>query len=124
VGDAWRIQDTSDWLDAQSAVSLIHSRLELRQYETWFESESGKLLAFVTNGERAMVMLLGEPGDAGEHAVDRSASTSTSGGYVLANGQVDTYPDRDTVPLRTAMALVVAVIDGHERSLAAWQIDR
>jgi hypothetical protein len=117
------MQDTDEPLDAQSAVSLIRSRMDLRQFETWFESESGRLLAFVTNGERAMVMLLREPGDAGEHAVDRSADTSTSGGYVLANGQVDTYPDRDTVPVATAMDLVVAVIDGRERARAEWQID-
>ena len=72
-----------------------------------FESDSGELLAVVTNGERAMVMLLREPGDAGEHAVDETAGTSTSSGYVLANGQVDTYADCDTVRLADALELRV-----------------
>jgi hypothetical protein len=118
------MQADSERLDPQSAVSLIHARLEVRKCETWFESDSGRLLAVVTNGVRAMVVLLREPGDPGEHAVDRSADGSTGGGYVFDNGQVDTYADRDTVPLAVAIELVAAVIDGRERSPADWQVDR
>jgi hypothetical protein len=124
VGNVWRLLDTCDPLDADGAESLVRARLHRGEYETWFESDSGELMAVVTNGDRAMVMLLREPGDAGEHAVDASADASTSGGYVLANGQVDAYANRDTVPLATAMSLLSAVIDGRERSPKQWQIDR
>ena len=120
----WRLSDTSDPLDAAGAESLIRTRLDCGAFETWFESDSGEVLAVVTNGERAMVMLLREPGDAGEHAIDASADTSTSDGYVLDNGHVDSYADRGTVPLATAMRLLSAIIDGRERSSAQWQIDR
>lgn len=68
--DAWRVQDSTQPIDATAAISLLRSRLRSGRCETWFESDSGELLAVVTSGERAMVMLLREPGDAGEHAVD------------------------------------------------------
>jgi hypothetical protein len=118
------MQDSRDPLDGESAVTLIRARRERGKLHTWFESDAGRLLAVVTNGERAMVMLLREPRDAGEHAIDRSAGESMSGGYVIDNGQVDTYADRDTVPLAMAMELVTAVIEGRERSPRDWQTDR
>jgi hypothetical protein len=124
VGRPWRLQDTDDPVDASRAVSLLRARLRKGQHETWFESETGELLAVVTNGERAMVMLLRGPGDAGEHAIDDAADGSASTGYVLANGQVDTYADRDTVPFDAAAELVSCVIDGRDRSPSDWQIDR
>jgi hypothetical protein len=124
VGNVWRASDTSEPLDGDGAGSLIRARIDRGEYETWFESDAGELLAIVTNGERAMVMLLQEAGDPGEHAVDASAATSTSGGYVLADGQVDAYADRDTVSLATAVDLLSAVVDGRERPPTDWQIDR
>lgn len=118
------MQDSNDRLDAGSVVALIRDRCAQGILTTWFESDAGRMLAVVTNGERAMVMLLREPGDAGEHAVDRHAEDATSGGYVLDNGQVDTYPDRDTVPFETALELAAAVIEGRQRSQDDWWIDR
>ncbi len=67
-----------------------------------------------------MVMLLAEDGDAGVHAVDPSADASSTGGYGLANGQVDEYPLRDTVPLATALGLVAGALDGRERLDEDW----
>jgi hypothetical protein len=58
----------------------------------------GRLLAVVTNGTRALVMMLEEPGDAGEHAIDPTA-TGHQSEYVLSNGQYDTYDNQDTVPV-------------------------
>lgn len=78
------------------------------------------MLAVVSNGERAMVVLFEEIGDAGEHAIDRSMGTSESGGYVLSNGQHDTYPDRDTVPLEIAMQLIDDVIAGRPREAGRY----
>src|SRR5687767_9298318 len=124
MAGAWRVQDSTEPIDASAAISLLRSRLRSGRCETWFESDSGELLAVVTNGERAMVMLLREPGDAGEHAVDETAGTSTSSGYVLANGQVDTYADCDTVRLADALELVSFVIEGRERTPAKWRLDR
>jgi len=66
----------------------------------WFESDRGRAMAFVTNRYRAMVMLLDEPGDPGEHAIDPGA-LGEQGGYVLENGQHDAYADdRATTPDR------------------------
>ena len=124
VGSSWRVQDTNDPIDSATAVSLLRARLLNEQWETWFESESGALLAVVTNGHRVMVMLLREPGDAGEHAIDASAADGTSSGYVLSNGQVDTYADRDTVPFDDAMIRVASVLDGGVRSASEWKVDR
>jgi hypothetical protein len=69
-------------------------------------------------------MVLDEPGDAGEHATDPSA-TGEQGGYVLANGQHDTYRNRDTVPLQQALMIVEHVIEhGHAPGGIGWQVDR
>ena len=69
-------------------------------------------------------LLLQEPGDAGEHAIDASAGESTSTGYVLANGQVDSYADVDMVTIADAMERVASVIGGRDRSASEWTDDR
>jgi hypothetical protein len=82
------------------------------------------LLAVVTNVERAMVMLLDGVGDPGEHAADPTAD-GLSGGFVLANGQHDEYPDEDTVPLTEAFRIVHHILaKGTPPADAAWKIDR
>jgi len=105
-------------------VSLLRERRLNGQWETWFESESGELLAVVTNGTRAMVMLLREPGDAGEHAIDAFAAEGSSTGYALANGQLDAYADRDTVPFEDAMIRVASVLNDDVRPTTEWTVDR
>jgi hypothetical protein len=78
----------------------------------------------VTNGTRAMVMMLDEPGDADEHATNPIA-TGEQGGYVLGNGQHDTYDNTDTVPLEQALAIVEHILDRDRPPVAAgWHIDR
>ena len=109
VVSEWRLVDTNEAMSPSAAVALLRARLRSGQWETWFESDSGELLSIVTNGHRAMVMLLQEPGDAGEHAIDASAGESTSTGYVLANGQVDSYADVDTVTIADAMERVAQI---------------
>jgi hypothetical protein len=93
-------------------------------FETWFAHHQGRLLAVVTNGTRALVMVLDKPGDAGEHTVD-PATTGEQGGYVLANGRHDTYDDRDSVPLGQALRIVEHVSQhGHPPAGVGWKVDR
>ena len=61
-------------------AEILRARIDAGHLETWLTNTFGRLLAFVTNTDRAMVMLLDEDGDAGEHAVDPGAS-KTSGGF-------------------------------------------
>ncbi|MDX3355473.1 hypothetical protein PV703_19610 [Streptomyces sp. ME01-24h] len=63
----------------------------------------------VTNTERAMVMLLAGEGDPGEHAVAPEA-VGSSGGFVLSNGQHETYRDEDTVLIGEAFRLVEHIV--------------
>ncbi len=43
--NAWWLQNTMESVDAPVAVSLIRSRAESNQCETWFESNVSELLA-------------------------------------------------------------------------------
>ncbi|MFD9052664.1 hypothetical protein [Streptomyces zaomyceticus] len=98
-------------IPVSSAIVLeaLRSRIDSGRLETWLTSSSGRSLAFVTNTERAMVMLLEEEGDPGEHAVDPGAE-GASEGFVLSNGQHDEYPDQDTVPIGEAFGLVEHIV--------------
>ena len=94
------------------------------QLATYLHSDSGRLLSFVSNGKRAMVMLMERPGDPGEHAVSPDAVGSSSG-FVLENGQEDTYDDADTVPLPDALAAVSSILDtGRPPREMPWTVDR
>ncbi|WP_369142086.1 hypothetical protein [Streptomyces sp. R44] len=108
--ESWVIKDdTLVPVSSDAVLETLRSRTDSGRLETWLKSSSGRLLAFVTNAERAMVMLLEEEGDPGEHAVDPGAEGS-SGGFVLANGQDDEYPDEDTVPIGEAFRLVAHIV--------------
>ncbi|MFD3377612.1 MULTISPECIES: hypothetical protein [unclassified Streptomyces] len=125
VIESWVINDDSP-VPVSSAVVLeaLRSRIDGGQFETWLTSSSGRSLAFVTNTERAMVMLLAEEGDPGEHAVDPGVEGS-SDGFVLSDGQGDEYPDEDTVPIREAFRLVEHIVGtGSWPADARWVVDR
>lgn len=125
VIESWVINDGSPVpVVSETVLQALRSRIDGGQLETWLTSSSGRSLAFVTNTERAMVMLLEEEGDPGEHAVDLGAQGS-SGGFVLANGQDDEYPDEDTVPLGEAFRLVKQVVGtGCWPTDGRWVADR
>ncbi|MEU5400754.1 hypothetical protein ABZ348_15850 [Streptomyces sp. NPDC005963] len=109
---------------ADAVVSELRARMDRGVLETWLSSSAGRSLAFVTNGERAMVMLLAGEGDPGEHAVDPGAD-GWSEGFLLANGQHDEYPDEDTVPLAHAFRIVAHVLAvGSPPPDAPWSVDR
>ncbi len=97
-------------LSGHEAVTLIQERLSKGDRETWFSHAAGPVLGFTTNGRRAMVVLLNGEDDPGMHAVDPLA-TGEQDGYVLSNGQNDTYADRDTLPLADALRAVRLVLD-------------
>ncbi|MFE2163751.1 hypothetical protein ACFXB3_01500 [Streptomyces sp. NPDC059447] len=107
----WHLQGSAHHAySGEEARQLLRNRLDWGNQETWFESDAGRLLAVVTNGERAMVVLLDGDGDPGEHLVDPRCEGS-SDGYVLSNGQVDRYADRDTVAFDVAGRSVAYFIE-------------
>ncbi|MFS8095610.1 hypothetical protein LFM09_00560 [Lentzea alba] len=105
--ESWTID--GDHLAPGEVVASLRARIGDGHLETWLTSSCGRSLAFVTNTERAMVMLLNEEGDPGEHAVDPAAE-GESGGFVLSNGQNDDYADADTVPIEGAFRIVEHVV--------------
>ncbi|MFC8535848.1 hypothetical protein ACFUJY_18095 [Streptomyces sp. NPDC057249] len=123
--ESWVIKDDSPVTVSSDAVlEALRTRIDSGQLETWLASSSGRSLAFVTNTERAMVMLFDGEGDPGEHAVDPGAR-GASDGFVLANGQDDEYPDEDTVPIGEAFRLVKQIVGtGSWPADARWAVDR
>ena len=91
---------------------------------TYFRRDLGRLLAFVSNGTRAMVVLMSGEGETGEHGVSPGA-VGSSDGYVLDNGQVDTDADADTIPLPDALKALGSIIDsGRPAPGTSWSVDR
>ena len=89
---------------------------------TTFVSSLGRILMLVTNGSRAMVVLLEREGEPGQHVVDPDAD-GVSGGYLLDNGQVDEYPDTDTIELEQAFGVVRDVVSGARSTAVRWRAD-
>jgi hypothetical protein len=124
VNETWVVQDEPTSLIPDEVEELIHSRFAVGQRETWFESSRGRMPTIVTNGNRAMLMLLEGEGDAGQHLIS-DHETGFAGGYVLNNGQVDVYSNRDTVPLPEATRAAHAILSRSETTNDLnWQIDR
>ncbi|MEU6294042.1 MULTISPECIES: hypothetical protein [Streptomyces] len=123
--ESWVINgDSPVPVSSEVVLEALRMRIDSGQLETWLASSSGRSLAFVTNAERAMVMLLEDEGDPGEHAVDPGAQ-GASGGFVLCNGQEDEYPDEDTVPIGEAFRLVKQIVGtGSWPADARWAVDR
>lgn len=116
--------DGSSPVAADAAIRELRARIGSGELESWLTSTSGRMLAVVTNTERAMVMLLDGEGDPGEHAADPGAD-GLSNGFVLANGQHDEYPDEDTVPLTEGLRIVHHIItEDTPPPDVAWRIDR
>ncbi|WP_190120496.1 hypothetical protein [Streptomyces flavofungini] len=109
--ESWVVNDNSAVpVSSEMVLEALQSRFDSGQLETWLTSSSGRSLAFVTNTERAMVMLLEGEDVPGKHAVDPGAQGS-SDGFILSNGQDDKYPNEDTVPIREAFRLVRQIVD-------------
>ncbi|MFD6892765.1 hypothetical protein [Streptomyces sp. NPDC059957] len=109
--DRWHLQGSADYAySGDEARNLLRHRLDWGNPETWFESDAGRLLGVVTNGERAMVTWVDAEGGPGEHLVDPRGEGS-SGGFALSNGQAGSYADRDTVAFDVAGHAVAHFID-------------
>ena len=111
VGERWRSDDTSEWLGPQAILDTIDARMAAGELTTFLQSDAGRVIGWCTNRERVMLMLLSGVGDAGEHAVD-PAGQGESTGFVMDNGQVDTYPDADTIPVPDAQRLLLSLVTG------------
>jgi hypothetical protein len=111
---------------ADTVAETVERRAASGPSTTWFESSRGRRIALVSNGPRAMVLLLEhDDGDPGEHAIDPDGGAGSSDGFVLENGQVDEYPDRDTVPTSEALRIVAHLVaHGVPPDDASWQVDR
>ncbi|CAN7460167.1 hypothetical protein [Knoellia sp. LjRoot47] len=122
--ETWSLLDDAHTLDGAEAAALVSAHVDDGRLTTYFHSDRGRLLSVVSNGVRAMVVLMDGEGDAGEHAVSPGAAGS-SDGYVLETGQEDTYEDSDTIPLADAVAAVRSIIDdGEPPSGTSWSVDR
>ncbi|GAA4917386.1 hypothetical protein LX16_3909 [Stackebrandtia albiflava] len=109
---------------AEDVGALLRGRMARGRYETRLTHPDGRSLTYVTNGERAMVMLLRGPGDAGGHATSPGA-VGHGDGFRLENGQDDEYPDADTVPLPEAFRIVAHLLaTAAPPADAAWRDDR
>jgi hypothetical protein len=126
VQERWSISDPPGGaVDASTLADLIERRVAAGTMTTWLESSLGRRIGVVSNGPRAMVLLLEGDGDPGEHAIDPEAGAGSSGGFVLENDQTDEYPDRDTVPTGEALRIVTHLVShGVPPDDAAWQVDR
>jgi hypothetical protein len=125
VREVWKLQGDDAGLDGRTASELIIARLERGIRTTWLASDRGRIACLVTNGERALLMVLDHVEDAGAHLVDGTAGDTASTGYVLENGQVDSYADSDTVPLASALEALQETIDADPAvSARPWVSDR
>lgn len=108
----------------EQMLSAVRRAISASHGEIWLEHQQGPVLGIVIGGNRAMVLRLAESGDAGFHAIDPEASPERSGEYVLANGQVDQYADRDTVEVRHVVPIVTHFLASLNRwSGVTWQDD-
>jgi hypothetical protein len=124
VAEEWSVLDEEELVNGHEAAELVSTNVRDGRLTTHFASDQGRTLMVVSNGTRAMVVLMGGVGDPGEHAVSPGAAAS-SDGYVLENGQQDTYEDADTVPLTDAFELVRSIVaSGIPSAEASWSIDR
>lgn len=119
---AWWLSDAEGRaLTISEVQTLFINRMAAGHLTTILNSDTGMTLHLLTNRQRVMVALVG-PGDAAGHAIDDEAA-GHSGGYVLENGQEDEYPDRDTVPIPTALALIGYFLSHGTAPQDGWQID-
>ncbi len=114
-GRVWTTGGGEHAFTGHEAEHVVRRSLAAGQLDITLHAEDTRL-QFVTNGERVMLLLWGPIGsDEGVFAVDPDASGRAQGGYRLANGQVDTYSDEETVPLAAGMKALRYIVDNHVR---------
>jgi len=124
VAEEWSVLDKARPVSGEEAAALVSTNIDRGRLTTYLRSDLGRLLVLVSNGTRAMVVLMSGEGDPGEHAVSPGA-VGASDGYGLDNGQEDTYEDADTLPLAEALEAVRSIIDsGQPPAGTSWSVDR
>ncbi|CAL9343198.1 hypothetical protein SUDANB176_00313 [Streptomyces sp. enrichment culture] len=124
VAGSWTFSDGTVPASPAVALAVLRERIAAGHLETWLTSSHGRSVAVITNTERAMVMLLDDEADPGEHAVTPEAA-GRSKGFVLADGQHDEYLDEDTVPPAEALRIVDHILRaGAPRGDTTWSVDR
>jgi hypothetical protein len=124
VAETWSVLDEERKINGDTAAARVSMNVDDGTLTTYFRSDLGRLPVFVSNGTRAMVVLMNSEGDPGEHAVSPGAVGSDDG-YVLDNGQEDTYEDADTIPLPHALKALRSIIDsGRPPPGTPWDVDR
>jgi hypothetical protein len=113
LAETWRLDGQPTYLDAQTVEGRVRAAIDAGHQFLSFTSSVGRVLMPVTNGHRAKVVLLDGVGDAGQHAIDPTAR-GVSGGYLPGDSQVDEYPDRETIELGHAMAVVRDLVAGSD----------
>jgi hypothetical protein len=124
MSEAWSVLDDERVLSGSELSALLSERVDGGRLTTYAQSDIGRILTFVSNGTRAMIVLMERAGDPGEHAVS-PGEVGSSGGYLLETGQEDTYDDADTVPLVDALAAARVIVDtGRPPRDMPWPVDR
>lgn len=114
-----------------SIVALEQALREARalaQYELWLtlatDAEQGPALCMLRNGGNAWVMYLSGQDDLSFHSLgDDEAEGDCS--YLLANGQVDEYPEAWCIDMEQCQQAVVAFFrtGGARPAAIAWEAD-
>ena len=124
MAEKWSVLDEEGVVTGDEAVARVSANVDDGMLTTYLRSDLGRLLVLVSNGTRAMVVLMSGEGDPGEHGVSPDA-VGSSDGYVLDNGQEDTYEDADTIPLPDALKALRSIIDsGRPAPGTSWSDDR
>lgn len=110
VPNGWHLDGSTDLLVGRDVNLILIERRKQGIFETWFAHPDGRRLGFTANGIRVMLVLMTDEDDPGEHAIDPQAEGS-SDGFMLLNGQNDTYANRDTVPFSIGMKSLWHIID-------------
>ncbi|GHG05198.1 hypothetical protein ACFFSH_38860 [Streptomyces filamentosus] len=120
MAESWIFSDGAVPASPAATLVVLREQIDAGQLETWLTSSHGRFLAVITNAERAMVMLLDDEGDPGEHAVTPEAP-GWSEGFILARGQ----RDESTVPLPDPLRIVDHILAaGIPPGDTTWSVDR
>ena len=112
VSDSWRVEGGPEVPTGNAAADLVREATNAGQTHIQFVRSETQSLTLDTNGVRVMLVLWRQDGDdEGLHAIDTTAGDGSQGGYVLGNGQDDTYADRETVTLDRAVEAVRHIVD-------------
>jgi hypothetical protein len=105
--------------------SVLDAAAAKPRQEVWLFSPSGPSLCMLRNQDRALLMFLREPGDAGftsRSEIPVTGDSSTQ--FMLANGQLEEYPTAWTISTERAREALEHFLQTEERSPSVvWNDD-